>query len=361
MNPKKITVALIIGGKSPEHKISLLSAKSVFAALNTAGYKVLIIGIHSSGEWHLYGKDYLENKDDPKTIFLNPYCREPLGLSLGTTGHFFHLKDRNFTPIEIDVVFPLIHGTFGEDGAIQGFLKILNIPFVGSDVLSSAVCMDKDYTKRLLQHAGIKVASYEAIKQGDTINLESLIERLGLPLFVKPASLGSSVGISKASNIAELQVAIQNSFQYEHKILVEQAIVGRELECAVLGNEDPKASEIGEIKNNCGFYSYTEKYLESDDDNLLIPASLPTEISDKVKDIAIHAFKILSCRGMARVDFFLTEAGELLVNEVNTIPGFTSISMYPSLWQESGKAIEELVSDLIIVALDHKENHRSPK
>jgi D-alanine-D-alanine ligase len=253
----------------------------------------------------------------------------------------------------VDVMFPLIHGTFGEDGCLQGLLRLLNLPFVGAGVLGSAVGMDKDVMKRLLNHAGIPTVKFRAItiKNACETSFAVLEQEFGSPFFVKPANAGSSVGVSKVTNTAEFAEALREAFRYDEKLLIEEGIHGREIECGVLGNEKPEASVVGEVVVRDEFYSYEAKYVNENGAILDIPALVPLEISEKVRELAVAAFKVLECAGMARVDFFLTDDGRVLLNEINTVPGFTNISMFPLLWEASGVSYSELIERLIALAL----------
>ena len=263
---------------------------------------------------------------------------------------------RHFTgaPLDkVDVVFPVLHGPFGEDGTVQGLLKLANLPFVGAGVLGSAVGMDKDVMKRLLRDAGIPVAKFmvfDSASKNDT-GFRRLRRQLGLPMFVKPANLGSSVGISKVAGPGEFSRAVKEAFRYDNKILVEESISGREIECAVLGNERPRASVPGEIITGHKFYSYDAKYLDDQGARLVIPAALPAALTRQIQKMSVRVFKILCCSGMARVDFFLRGRDEIFVNEINTIPGFTAISMYPKMWRASGLSYSRLIDQLIRLAL----------
>ena len=250
-------------------------------------------------------------------------------------------------------MFPLIHGTFGEDGCLQGLLRLLNVPFVGAGVLGSAVGMDKDVMKRLLNHAGIPTVKFRVItrKSARETGFAVLEQELGLPFFVKPANAGSSVGVSKVASAAEFGEALRAAFRYDEKLLIEEGIHGRELECGVLGNDEPAASVVGEVVVRDEFYSYEAKYVNENGAILEIPALLSLEISEIVRELAVKAFKVLDCAGMARVDFFLADDGRVLLNEINTVPGFTNISMFPLLWEASGLSYSELVDRLIEFAI----------
>jgi D-alanine-D-alanine ligase len=255
--------------------------------------------------------------------------------------------------LEIDVVFPVLHGPFGEDGTVQGLLKLANLPFVGARVLGSAIGMDKDVMKRLLRDASIPIGRFHAYDRSlaNEIQFSRIKKALGQPLFVKPANLGSSVGISKVASRSELEAGVRKAFRFDNKILIEEFIEGREIECSVLGNEDPIASLPGEIVTGHDFYSYDAKYIDDQGSRLEIPAKLPRAIVRSVQEIAITTYKKLCCEGMARVDFFIKSDGQVLVNEINTIPGFTQISMYPKMWEASGISYPKLIDRLIQLAL----------
>src|SRR3989344_7305288 len=240
--------------------------------------------------------------------------------------------------------FPVLHGPFGEDGTMQGLLKLANIPFVGADVLGSAIGMDKDAMKRLLRDAGIPIGRFVVLKKNETSSYKNIVKMLGLPLFIKPANLGSSVGVHKVHNEKGFDEALNDGFSFDTKVIVEEFIDGREIECSVLGNDDPIASVSGEIIVKDEFYSYNAKYIDEDGAMLEIPAKITKSQVRKVQELAIKTFKILECSGMARVDFFMTKKEKIIVNEINTIPGFTSISMYPKLWEASGIGYSELIS-----------------
>lgn len=324
---KKVKVAVFFGGRSAEHEVSIQSAKNVIAALDKEKYKVIPIKIRKDG-----------------------------GI-----GELFKLCSSN----KIDVAFPVLHGPFGEDGTIQGLLKLMDVPFVGARVLGSAVGMDKDVQKRLLNYAGIPTTEFIACSKSDfkltKSDFVSIKKRLGLPFFVKPANLGSSVGINKVKSAKDFSRALREAFQFDNKILIEKFVHGREIECSVLGNENPIASLPGEIIPRHEFYSYEAKYIDENGAKLEIPAKLPKRTAKDVQELAVKTFKTLCLEGMARVDFFLKPSGELIVNEVNTIPGFTNISMYPKLWAASGITNKKLVDMLIKLALERHERDQRLK
>ncbi len=352
LNKKKINVAILFGGKSAEHEVSLQSAKNVFEAIDKEKYNPILIGIDKKGRWLLNNSSkFLLNADNPRIIKLNQ-AGSTVALTPQSDGKISNLKGEK-NNISIDVVFPVLHGPFGEDGTVQGLLKLANIPFVGAGVLGSAVAMDKDIAKRLLRDAGIPIGKFMVYKSGDRIpDYKSIKEKLVTPFFIKPANMGSSVGISKIHDESEYLEGIENAFDYDVKIIIEEYIEGREIECSVLGNSNPIVSIPGEIILNHEFYSYEAKYIDENGSILKIPAKIPRKITKKIQDLAVKTFKTLSCEGLGRVDFFLKDNGEIIVNEINTIPGFTKISMYPKLWEASGISYTELISKLIELAIE---------
>lgn len=354
----KIRVAILFGGRSAEHEVSLQSARNVIEAIDKDRYETVLIGIDRQGAWYL--NDFsvpLLNSSNPKLAVLNKGS-QPVSLIAGDKTGVLINPDRPASIESIDVLFPVLHGPYGEDGSVQGLAKLANVPCVGSDILGSAVGMDKDIAKRLLRDAGIPVANHISLRASDlSDDLTKQVKQLfGYPVYVKPANMGSSVGVVKVTDAEELINAVNIALQYDTKILIEEEIAGRELECAVLGNNDPIASEVGEIVTDDGFYSYQKKYIDENAALLKIPAELDNLIRDQIKAMSIAVFRTLEIRGMARVDMFLSKDGSLYVNEINTIPGFTSISMYPKLWQVSGISYKDLIDRLISLAL---EEHQS--
>ncbi|WP_146547897.1 D-alanine--D-alanine ligase [Rummeliibacillus suwonensis] len=347
----KKKLGLLYGGKSAEHEVSLSTAKAVIQALHFDKYDVFPIFITREGEWRRgaqltapvekvsdlqFGKDSKESKPNDISSFLLDEDEKPF-----------------------DIIFPLLHGTNGEDGTVQGLLEALNLPYVGNGVLASAVGMDKVVMKQLFEIAGLKQVPYvyfirkEWKKHQDAL-IAKMEETLAWPMFVKPANLGSSVGISKATNREELVQAVGLALKYDRKIVVEEGIVAREIEMGVLGNDEPKVSVPGEIKPVTEFYDYDSKY----NDNktaLLIPAPVTDQVIETMSDMAIRAFKILDCSGLVRSDFFVTAEDEVYINEVNTMPGFTPVSMYPILWQNTGLAYSDLIEELITLAIERYE------
>ncbi len=347
---KKIRVAILFGGKSAEHDVSLRSAKNVIEAMDKNKYETVLIGIDKMGKWLPTNISalLLEGK-----VPVDQSNTESVSLVPQENGRIVN-TDGSMIGSTVDVVFPILHGPFGEDGTVQGLLKLANVPFVGAGVLGSAVGMDKDVMKRLLRDADIPVANFLVYKkyQRKNIAFKDIQKELGLPFFIKPANLGSSVGISKVHNEDEFEQAVAMAFNFDNKIIIEEFIEGREIECSVLGNEEPKVSIPGEIVPQHEFYSYDAKYIDEHGATLKIPAELSEKLVKEIQSIALKAFDILCCEGMARVDLFLTKDGKIFINEINTIPGFTSISMYPKLWEESGITYSELIDTLIQLAIE---------
>jgi len=364
----RIRVGVIFGGRSSEHEISLRSAQTVMSAMDPARYEVVPIGIARDGRWYLYhdaqrmlraavaNGGELNPADAPVSLLAQPVGNPLVSLNRGSA-----------EPLEaahgpLDVVFPVLHGSYGEDGTVQGLLELANIPYVGAGVLGSAVGMDKDLQKRLLREAGVPVVRFKSLERNAYSREPEIARRLagelGYPVFVKPNALGSSIGVTRVKGEDALAAALEDAFQYDRKVLIEASCQGREFECSVLGNEEPQASLPGEVMVEHGhdFYSYDSKYMDPEGASFKIPAELPGDVSRRISDFAVAAFKALSLRGMARVDFLATrDLAQIYVGEVNTIPGFTSISMYPKLWEVSGLPLPRLIDRLIDLAL---EEHR---
>ncbi|WBU48452.1 D-alanine--D-alanine ligase [Kosakonia pseudosacchari] len=349
----KLRVGVVFGGKSAEHEVSLQSAKNIVDAMDKSRFDVVLLGIDKQGQWHVSdANNYLLNASDPARIALNPSANS-VALVPGNQQQQL-IQAENSTPLpNVDVIFPIVHGTLGEDGSLQGMLRLANLPFVGSDVLASAACMDKDVTKRLLRDAGLSIAPFITLTRAnrEQISFSDVQTQLGLPLFVKPANQGSSVGVSKVTNEAQYHAAVNLAFEFDKKVVVETGIKGREIECAVLGNDSPQASTCGEIVLNSEFYAYDTKYIDENGAQVVVPADIDPAINDKIRGIAVQAYQTLGCEGMARVDVFLTPENEVIINEINTLPGFTNISMYPKLWQASGIGYSELITRLIELAI----------
>lgn len=348
---KKLRLAVLYGGKSGEHNVSLLSAASVIQALDMNKYEVIPVGIHTDGTWE-YGEKPLQMISHHLKPELVNKLESKLSSSLPVSQGFPALQQS-----EIDIVFPVLHGTYGEDGTVQGLLEILDLPYVGAGVLASSVGMDKIVMKKVLEAESIPQGRYTFFltKQFETTREEVLnqIEKMfGYPCFIKPANLGSSVGISKASNRAELVNALKVAGKYDRKIIVEEFIDAREVEVAVLGNDCPEASMPGEVIPENEFYDFEAKYTEGKL-TTRIPADFPDEVLERIRSLAVKAFKAIDGSGLARIDFFVRkDTGEILLNEINTMPGFTPLSMYPKLWAYSGISYPELINKLVQLGLE---------
>jgi len=350
------TIGIICGGRSAEHEVSLISAQNVLKELPADLYQSVVIGIDKQGEWWLYPDiNAFVNPTDLKRIGLAPGAQK---ITLELQGKIIALSDGQELA-KVDVVFPVLHGSYGEDGTMQGLLRMLDIPFVGPDVLASAACMDKDITKKLLAAHNLPIVPYRiAYTEKEALeNFNTYVNDLGLPFFIKPANQGSSVGIHKVKDETSFKSAVRDAFSFDKKILIEKYIAGREIECAVLGNEEPRASVLGEIIPQHEFYSYEAKYLDDQGAILVAPADIEITLMKKIQSFAIKAFQALGCEGMSRVDFFIT-GEEIYINEINTIPGFTKISMYPRLWQLSGLEYPKLLQKLIELALIRYERQQ---
>jgi D-alanine-D-alanine ligase len=357
----KLRVGILFGGKSAEHEVSLQSAKNIFDAIDREKYEPVLIGIDKSGRWLLNDESgFLINANDPKRIRLNT-SSDAVALAPQSRGLISNLSAPK-NDSAIDVIFPVLHGPFGEDGTVQGLLKLADIPFVGSGVLASAVGMDKDVMKRLLRDAGLPIGKFRVLCADDDVpSYEEVSSELGTPLFVKPANMGSSVGVSKVKKQSQYLPALEGAFEYDTKAVIEEFIPGRELECSVLGGSEIMASIPGEVKSKHEFYSYNAKYIDKRGAELVIPAKVSVEIIQRVQELAIAVFKTLCCDGLARVDFFLKKDGSVIVNEINTMPGFTKISMYPKLWEASGISYTQLIDKLIGFALERFEKEKQLK
>lgn len=380
-NNKKLRIGVIFGGRSAEHEVSLRSARAVLAALDRDKYDVTLIGVTRAGRW--LPLEAPDDEVDPAKLmepFANPEATD-------NTTHAALLPDPSIRGLAeiieanpgpglefsqpLDVIFPVLHGPYGEDGTMQGLLELANVPYVGPGVMASAIGMDKVAQRELCRAHGIPVIDYVMIKRRDwqasagdeaaREHLRSFIEeRVGYPCFVKPVNMGSAVGVSKARDAAELEKALNEAARYDRKIMIEKAVNPRELEVAVLGNDEPITSVVGEIGHAAEFYDYKTKYMTPDNE-YYIPAKISPELSDRIRELAIKTYQVLDCAGLSRVDFFLDrDTEQLYLNEVNTIPGFTSVSMYPMLWEASGVSYPALVDRLINLALErHADKNRN--
>ena len=353
---KKLKIAIIFGGRSGEHEVSLMSAKSVLAALDSEKYDVVQIGITHEGAW-LSGENTLEALINGETEKLETVVLPPDP----SQNNIYAIRNANYELLSrFDVIFPIMHGSYSEDGAMQGLLEMADVAYVGAGVVGSAVGMDKGIFKDVMVANGIPVVEGVMVLRSEIENdINAVIEKaksLGYPVFVKPANMGSSVGVSKCDNHSSLSEGLIEAAQYDRRILIERGINAREIEIAVLGNENPKASVPGEVKPSREFYSYESKYVDGTS-GLMIPAPISEKMTAEMREIAIQTYRAIDCAGMARVDFLLDkDDGKFYLNEVNTLPGFTEISMYPKLWEASGLPYPQLVDRLIELALERKED-----
>jgi len=364
---KKLRVGILFGGKSAEHEVSLQSAKNVYDAIDRAKYDPVLIGIDKTGRWLLNdGPRFLLDSDDPRRIRLNPSGRA-VALVPQSRGSISCLRAESGAEAAglgaVDVVFPILHGPFGEDGTVQGLLKLAEVPFVGSGVAASAAGMDKDIMKRLLRDAGLPIGKFRPLRYGEDVpGFDEIRAELGSPFFVKPANMGSSVGVSKVSSGEQFLSSLRAAFEYDTKVLLEEFIPGRELECSVLGMLPAvEASVPGEVKPRHEFYSYDAKYIDDDGAALIVPAEVSATVAERIRELSVAVFNTLCCEGLARVDFFLKEDSRLVINEINTMPGFTRISMYPKLWEASGLSYTRLIDRLIELALARFEREKTLK
>lgn len=338
MGKKKI--AILYGGRSVEHGVSINSARNIFQFIDKKLFKPIPIGITEKGEWFL-----------TKEVSSKIEKGEKISLQLNAHKPIFKTKSSSFTP---DIIFPVLHGTDGEDGSVQGLVKVIGLPMVGTGVLGSSMSMDKLVAKRLLKQAGLPVADFLSFRYDERKNLsfEKIEQALGLPFMVKSASLGSSVGVSKVKSKEDFNKAVKEGFRYDNCILIEKYIQGREIECAILGNDPPKASLPGEIiiSKKYEFYTFDAKYVDGEAVTIEVPAKLSKVESDKIRELSLAAYQALNCEDFSRVDLFLTEQGDVFVNEINTIPGFTNSSMFPMMWKERGISFEELITRLVDLA-----------
>ncbi len=355
----KKKVALIFGGRSAEHEISLRSIKNIYEALDKKLFEAHLIGISKEGSWYHIGSADSLKKMTSLTDATLPRDAQATSLVCQKGKPSLYLLEKNLS-FEIDIAFPVLHGTFGEDGTIQGLFKMMNLPFVGTGVMGSAMGMDKEIMKRLLTYAGIPNARYSVLHKNKVVNFNEIKNKLGLPFFIKPASSGSSVGVHKIKNEEEFELKLKDAFQYDEKVLAEEFIQGREIEISVLGhNDSPKASLPGEIILHHEFYSYEAKYLDEKGATPQVPANLTEDQIKNVQNVAIKTYELLCCDGFTRVDFFMKKSGEVYVNEINTLPGFTSISMYPKMWEASGLSYSDLITQLIELGLEkHKRDNQ---
>lgn len=346
----KLSVAILYGGRSVEHGVSVNSAKNIFEYIDRNQFEPLPVGISTTGQWFLTQE---VNKDIDRGkalgLILDPHSPGFLLLSSG---------DR----VKADIIFPVLHGTDGEDGSIQGLIKAMDIPMVGTGVLGSAVSMNKIVAKRLLKAAGVPVSRFMTFDfdEKDRISYDEVTKELGTPVMVKSASLGSSVGVTKAKDQTSFRTAIDEAFRYDNQVIIEEFIKGREIECAILGNSPAEASYPGEIiiSDKYEFYTFDAKYVDGEAVTINVPAKLDSAIAEKIREVSVKTFQVLHGEDFARVDLFLTENGDVYVNEINTIPGFTNSSMYPMMWKERGLSFTQLISKLISLAMERHKLHK---
>ncbi len=368
MSDHKIKVTVLFGGQSSEHEVSRISAQCVLENMDKERFDIQTIGITKQGEWLKFdgdikwiGSGEWEDKARAKLLEAPRVPGKNLDATVPTCMDLVCFYDKEGNKQGTDVVFPVLHGPNGEDGSVQGLLQLANVPYVGCNILASAAGMDKEFSKLVFQNAGIPQANYIKVMRNEIEGARSFLinhvtEKLGWPCFVKPANAGSSVGVSKVSRPEELEAALFNASKYDTKILIEEFINGREIECAVLGNDNPVASAVGEIVPCNEFYDYNAKYIDGKSDTI-IPAAIDDQIMEQVRDYAVRAFKALGCSGLSRVDFFIEKnTNRVVLNEINTMPGFTNISMYSKLWEASGIPYSELITKLIELAFEKHEN-----
>lgn len=345
---KKRKVAIIFGGCSPEYKVSLASAYSVVCHMDRTRYIPILIGISSNGDWYMFDGEVEKISSD---TWCNSEDCIPVAILPGRAKHNLLLLETSTTKeIFIDVVFPILHGRNGEDGTVQGLFELLDIPVVGCGILSSALCMDKDRAHKLVSATGISVPNSFVIgRSADVEQIGVQAEKMGYPLYVKPVKAGSSYGVAKILSYKELVTAIENAFRFDDKVIIEENISGFEVGCAILGNDELVLGEIDEIELSDGFFDFEEKY-SLKTSAIHVPARVSPKITEKIKDAASKIYKVLDCKGFARVDLFLSDTGEIVFNEVNTIPGFTSHSRFPNMLKAAGMTLEEIISTIIDLA-----------
>jgi D-alanine--D-alanine ligase len=351
----KQRVAIIFGGVSNEYAVSLMSAVSIIGNLDRERFEPVLLGITREGRWLQYLGPVEEIAADRWHL---PAHTRPAVLSPDrSVGGVVALADGKPVVIPIDIIFPAVHGRNCEDGALQGLLQLSGIPYVGGGVANSAICMDKEFTHRLMERSGVCMARWRCVRADEMDAFYSwepaLRQTLGYPMFVKPANSGSSVGASRAEDAPALKRALREALRHDVKAIVEEMLTGQEVECAVIGNEDPKAPLVGEIAPSVGFYDYDAKYVD-DTAALYIPARIPEETALKIRELSVRIFRLLDCRGLARVDFFVRSNGDIVFNEVNTLPGFTKISMYPKLLVAFGMRYSELITALLDLAVENR-------
>lgn len=350
---KKIKLAIVFGGPSAEHDVSIVSAKNIFNATDKNKYEIFLLGITQKGDWkYLSDEKELTSIDFKNKLDLNKTGNEVFLIKENDKCNLINNKTKKTTS-ELDVAFNICHGPYGEDGRLQGFFDLVKLPYVGCNTTASAICMDKAVFKQIMAARGLPQVSFAVLKNNDALpSFDKIKSELGTPFFVKPANMGSSVGVSKVKAENEYIKAIEEAFKWDPKILIEQAAIGQEIECAVFSDgKKIITSPIGEIINSTEFYSYDSKYINDKASTFALPAKISEEVSQKTRELAENVFKLVSARHMLRVDFFYTQKGELLINEANSLPGFTSISMYPKMMEAAGIKYADLIDRMIISAL----------
>lgn len=346
-------IAIIFGGHSSEHEVSINSARNIFKAMDKTKFNPVLIGVSKQGTWYSINEKDFETLE---AINDNKMAQEQTVTLIRAQSKVFALNLQSQQRQALDCAFAIIHGTNGEDGTMQGHLKILGLPFVGCGVMSSAIAMDKEVMKIVMTAAGIPNSRWAVLKSYETPDFDKISKQLGLPFFIKPANAGSSVGVHKIKSKEDFAVKIKDAFKYDHKVLAEEFIDGREVECSVMGlNQKPEAAMPGELVVKHEFYSYEAKYLDPNGAEIVIPAKLTAEQIEQVRQLAVKTYQALYCDGLTRVDFFMKKDGSLMVNEINTLPGFTKISMYPMMWQAKGVQYSDLITKLIQLAFDKND------
>ncbi|MGE0633565.1 MAG: D-alanine--D-alanine ligase family protein [Pseudobdellovibrionaceae bacterium] len=361
MSPKK-KVMIFFGGQSPEHEVSVNSTRNVAAALDKNKYDFQLLGISKEGSWHLFKDASILDKISSVRSHEAASVSELVTMAnINGKGKLISLKNPQ-TQFSFDIAFPVMHGALCEDGSIQGLFDLMNLPYVSCGVLGSAVCMDKDVMKRLFRDAEIPSAKFVVLTPDKPLTFATLEKELGVPFFIKPANAGSSVGVHKIKSQADFEKNLKDAFHFDRKVLAETFVAGREVECSVLGHwNKPRTSVPGQIIPNHEFYSYEAKYIDPNGAATKIPADLDQTTAQKVQEWAIKAFQVLCCEGMARVDFFVTPKNEVYINELNTLPGFTKISMYPKMWEASGLKYSDLITELVELGLQEYSRKKALK
>lgn len=349
----KKNIAIIFGGHSSEHEVSINSARNIFKALDKTKFDPVLIGVSKQGTWYSVNENEFETLESINDSHMST---DKMITLIRAQTKVYSLNLQNNSRTELNCAFAIVHGTNGEDGTMQGYLKILGLPFVGCGVMCSAVAMDKEVMKIIMTAAGIPNSRYAVLKSYEPNDFDQIAKKLGLPFFIKPANAGSSVGVHKIKSKEDFTAKIKDAFKYDHKVIAEEFIEGREIECSVMGlNQSPQAALPGELVVKHEFYSYEAKYLDPNGAEIIIPAKTTAEQTEAIRSLAVKTYQALYCDGLTRVDFFMKKDGSLMVNEINTLPGFTKISMYPMMWQAKGLAYSDLITQLINLAFEKHE------